>query len=259
MNKYKKNNFFIVISVSALYVLIAMLVYSFYFHDYENKEYQKESIYIEIKDEKIINELNLLIKDKALDNIAKQEKDIEDLNTINKEEKLYIAYKSIVDKLDNPKENGIEINTIDEYFKNTFKRTMYWDKENIMCDCGGTLYKYDSTLNKYIYNEEHLAHDNTNIMSNYSKILKVEKKNQIYQVTMTYIWLSNNEDKVTAYKNKEILFEIDITDSKKDINNYITNEIEKNYEQYKDKLHKYVYYFEKANDNYLLINFDYKK
>jgi len=272
MNSYKKNNVVIVILVALLFLVVAALVYFFYFlEEPETKEEKKESLYVEISDETIITELLGTINENNLHIIATYEKNIDNMNVLNTPQKLDISLTSILNKINDPYTNGIPIDLFDIYFKNTFRTTIYWDKININCDCGEVLYLYNEEDNKYVYNEEHLGHGYSTVLPYYTKVIDAKKKNETYIVTVSYVW--NNYSDVYGYTNtgyasftdassmNNSLFEIEVPDElpNEEVDSYAIKEIETNYELYKDKLHKYTYTFEKVDNKYLLVNFDYEK
>lgn len=265
MSKYEKNNIVIVIVVAFLFLLIAGVIYYFYFSDYEEKEKKKESLYIKIIDDSIINELENTIKNNNLYVLARLEKDIDDMNSLESSQKLSMAFPVVSKNIDDSLTIGVTPDLVDEYFKNTFKTTMYWDKTDIYCECSEVLYKYDIESNKYIYNISHKVHDSVNIYPYYSKVLDVKKKNDIYVITFTYVWdkfdgtkdFANNG--YASYKDannsENRLFSLE-NDSTLDL---ATQMIEQNYDALKSNLHKYTYVFEKVDNNYLITSFKFTK
>lgn len=262
MSKYKRNNNIIVITVAIFLIVVSSLIYNFYFKDYGeyNKgENKKESLYTLVTDEKIINELLDTININNLYDLAQYEKNIDNINALEPIEKINIAYNAI--KKDD--KNEIDVIKLDEYFKNSFKTTIYYDKSDIYCINGEVLYKFDITLNKYIYNNEHNCEIHNEISPIYTNVVNVKKKNNIYVITVNHIWKSNLQPDImygsfndTINKTNMLLVvpSEDGNPSKEDINNFIKN----NYSDIKDKLHKYTYVFEKKGDKYLLesVKFD---
>lgn len=272
MNSYKKNNVVIVILVSLFLIVAAALVYFFYFLDYpEKEEDKKESIYIKITDENVINELENTINNNMLYLLLSYDKGIDNTNAIEESKKMELAIKSVIKDIEDPYIEGINIDLIEIYFKNTFKTTMYWDKDNVICECGENLYLYDKDNNKYIYNNEHLGHGMIEVLPYYSKVIDAKKKNDTYVITLSYVW--NMYSEVYGYtktgyvsfndalSNTNTLFDIEVPEEITDdnIDRYAISEIENNYELYKDKLHKVTYVFEKNNDKFLLVNLKHER
>ena len=262
MNKYKRNNTIIVITVAIFLLLVSALIYNFYFKDYGeyNKgEEKKESLYVNIDDENIINELLNTIDVNNLKDIAAFEKNIDNINVLEPIEKINIAYNVI--KKD--EQNEIDVLELDNYFKNAFKTTIYWDKSDIYCSNGEVLYKFDMSTNKYYYNVEHNCENHNEINAIYKNVVSAKKKNDTYIITVNFMW-NNSIQPDTIYKSykdalnqKDVLLVIPSEDgnpSNEDINNFINS----NYDDIKDKLHKYTYVFEKVDDNYLLVSFKYE-
>lgn len=268
MTNYKNNNFVIVMIVAFLYVVISLLIYNFFFLDYNMQDEKKESLFVDVIDENTINDMLEIINKNNLYILGTYEKDIDNINALESNEKVNIAYKTLVTH----DYNNISSSSISEFFKNAFSATIYWNKNDIYCDCGNILYLYDKELDSYIYNENHLGHGLLNIMPYYTKVLNVKKKNDLYVITVNYIW-NNNTDYFgytnTGYSSYQdalnmnnSLFEIEVSDDLSldvSINSFAVEEIEKNFDLYKEKLHKYIYTFKKENDNYLLVSFKYEK
>ena len=262
MNYYRRNNNIIVITVAIFLIVVSTFIYNFYFKDYgeyNKTEEKKESLYTTVTDENIINELLNTININKLYNVAAFEKNIDNMNALEPIEKLSIAYNAI--KKDNL--NEIDVINLDEYFKNAFKTTIYYDKSDIYCVNGEVLYKFDMALNKYIYNNEHNCENHNEISPAYTNIVNVKKKSNTYVITVDYIWRSSLhlDTMYGSYKDtineKDMLLVVpseEVNPSSDDINEFIDN----SYNDIKDKLHKYTYVFEKKEDNYLLesVKFD---
>lgn len=260
MNSYKKNNTIIVIVVAIILLLVSALIYNFYFKDYVeyNKgEEKKESLYVDVTDANVINEILNTIKVNNLDDVAAFEKNIDNINTLEPIEKINIAYNVIKGEKDNTE---IDVLELDNYFKNAFKTTIYWDKADIYCVNGEVLYKFDISSNKYIYNIEHNCVIHNEISSVYTKVLSVKKKNNIYVITVNHVWSNALESDImyssfaNASNKKDMLLVIPSeagNPSEEDINNFIDG----SYDNIKDKLHKYTYTFDKKDDKFLLESF----
>jgi len=263
MNTYNRNNTIIVIIVAIILLLVSSLIYNFYFKDYGeyNKGNEnKENIFIDIKDENIINELLNKIDDNNLKDIASFEKDIDNINALEPIEKINVAYNAIKNK----EITELDPIELDNFFKNTFKTTIYWDKADIYCINGEILYKYDISSNKYIYNIEHNCENHYEISPVYKEVITAKKKNNTYVITISFIW-NNSENKDILYQsykdaiNKEnellIIPSEDGFPSSETINTFITN----SYDNIKDKLNGYTFIFEYVNDNYLLSSFSFEE
>jgi len=262
MNKYKRNNNIIVIFVAIVLIVISMLIYNFYFKDYveHNKtEEKKESLYVNIIDENIINEILNKIEENNLYNISAHEKNIDNINVLEPIEKLSIAYNSI------KKDNQIEIDVLelDAYFKNSIKTTIYYDKSDIYCINGEVLYKFDISKNKYIYNSEHNCETHNEIIPAYTKVVEAKKKNNTYVITVNHVWSNSIQSDImySSYKDalnkKDMLLVIPSEEgnpSREDINNFINS----SYDEIKNKLHKYTYVFDKQDGKYLLESIKYE-
>lgn len=106
------------------------------------------------------------------------------------------------------------------------------------------MYKYEKEKDRYIYDEEQSSFD-VDVMNSYAKIINIRNKNDIYEVTLVRLW-ENNDKVFTSYK--DALNDINsITYSKDDIDNHL------------NEMTKYIYTFEKIDNNYLLVSYKYKK
>lgn len=269
MNKYERNNVVIVILLSLFFLSIAAVVYFIFF--YIEPETNKNKIvgYIDVKDTYIINEIEEEIKDFNLSNIAKLERNINNFNIdLTNEEKLDIAFKGATSEDEDIFTDGVEIEDMYEYFKDGFLNNISFNKEDIKCSCGTSLFIYDDTLKKYVYNSKHGGHGGEMEAYNYySKITNVKQSGKRYIVTMANLWYVPSglldegifvgyDSKTTALNKTDYLFKLE--NSSGHINDMIA-ELENNYDKYKDKMDKYIYTFEKQGDDYLLLSFEYKK
>ena len=180
--------------------------------------------------------------------------------------KINLAYYSVKDKIEDIYENGINVEEMENYFKNAFTQTIYWDKSSIYCTCGEELFIFDVEKNKYNYNTNHLPHNTINILPYYTNITEVTKRNDTYIVKVNNVWSSVTEtygytlNGYPTYKdalnNTNELFNLtDYDDTINDYNYYAIKEIEDNYDTYKDKLKTYTYTFMKKDNNYYLTSF----
>lgn len=234
----------VVISIISLLILLAVgsIIYFNYFYVKSTGD-NKEKIYVKVDDELVINEIEELIIDRKLYNIDKLKRNIDDFNTLSSKEKLNIAFDYVISNIDDAHENGIDVKKIEEYFDNTFKSIIYWDKLDLHV-YNGEVYKYEKEKDRYIYDEEQSSFD-VDVINSYAKIINIRNKNNIYEVTLVRLW--ENDDKVfTSYKDalNDINF---ITYSKDDIDNHL------------NEMTKYIYTFEKIDNNYLLVSYKYKK
>lgn len=234
----------VVISIISLLILLAVgsIIYFNYFYVKSTGD-NKEKIYVKVDDELVINEIEELIIDRKLYNIDKLKRNIDDFNTLSSKEKLNIAFDYVISNIDDAHENGIDVKKIEEYFDNTFKSIIYWDKLDLHV-YNGEVYKYEKEKDRYIYDEEQSSFD-VDVINSYAKIINIRNKNNIYEVTLVRLW-ENNDKVFTSYKDalNDINF---ITYSKDDIDNHL------------NEMTKYIYTFEKIDNNYLLVSYKYKK
>ena len=234
----------VVISIISLLILLAVgsIIYFNYFYVKSTGD-NKEKIYVKVDDELVINEIEELIINRKLYNIDKLKRNIDDFNTLSSKEKLNIALDYVISNIDDAHENGIDVKKIEEYFDNTFKSIIYWDKLDLHV-YNGEVYKYEKEKDRYIYDEEQSSFD-VDVMNSYAKIINIRNKNDIYEVTLVRLW-ENNDKVFTSYK--DALNDINsITYSKDDIDNHL------------NEMTKYIYTFEKIDNNYLLVSYKYKK
>ena len=234
----------VVISIISLLILLAVgsIIYFNYFYVKSTGD-NKEKIYVKVDDELVINEIEELIINRKLYNIDKLKRNIDDFNTLSSKEKLNIAFDYVISNIDDAHENGIDVKKIEEYFDNTFKSIIYWDKLDLHV-YNGEVYKYEKEKDRYIYDEEQSSFD-VDVMNSYAKIINIRNKNNIYEVTLVRLW-ENNDKVFTSYK--DALNDINsITYSKDDIDNHL------------NEMTKYIYTFEKIDNNYLLVSYMYKK
>ena len=162
--------------------------------------------------------------------------------------------------------SGIELKYIDDYFKNTFKDIIYFNKESIMCvTCKKELFIYDSKNNKYIYNEAHKYHEMYESFNFYTKVVDIKNRNNTYVVTYVNLWtepFSNAVGIDRAYSSyNDAINKINAIYKSNDDKNMYTeaeNEINNNFDLYKDKMHKYTYTFEKIDDIYKIVSLSFK-
>ena len=268
---YEKNNVVIVTVVSLIFIISSAIVYFVFFLDKPIKDDTKDSIYVKVTDETIIEELENTIKNNNLIELAKYEKTLDNINAISNIQKLNMAFGA----LDNEE---IDNKLIVEYFKNSFKNSIYYSNEDIMCSCKEVLYTYDKESNTYKYNNH--EHEITTIYPYYSKVLSVDKKNDTYVIKVAYVWNIYDIERYTntgyasyndALNKQNELFKIEVPDISANYNMpnnfdieigkdmYAVKEIKANYELYKNKLHRYTYTFEKDNDLYKLVSFKFEK
>ena len=73
-----------------------------------------------------------LYKSNHLEYVSKLESDIDNFNVLSSDTKLDIAFNALKKELNDVYASGIELKYIDDYFKNTFKDIIYFNKESIM-------------------------------------------------------------------------------------------------------------------------------
>ena len=149
----------VVISIISLLILLAVgsIIYFNYFYVKSTGD-NKEKIYVKVDDELVINEIEELILNRKLYNIDKLKRNIDDFNTLSSKEKLNIAFDYVISNIDDAHENGIDVKKIEEYFDNTFKSIIYWDKLDLHV-YNGEVYKYEKEKDRYIYDEEQSSFD----------------------------------------------------------------------------------------------------
>ena len=273
---YEKNNIVIVTVVSLLFIISSAIVYFVFFFEEPLKDDVKDSIYVKVTDKDIIDELKNIIINNNLIELAKHEKTIDNINTASNEIKLNMSFSKVLKDTNYKYDDKIDATLLDSYFKDNFKDKIYFNKKDILCSCEEKLYIYDEETNSYKYNLEHTAHPIYETYPYYTKVLSVDKKNDIYVIKVSYIWNTYTRDGYTntgyasytdSINKQNALFEIEVPSvnynilNNTDINvdGYAIKEIENNYELYKNKLHKYIYTFEKENDIYKLVSFKFEK
>lgn len=239
----------------------AIIYFNKYFDDVD-KEENAEKIFVSVLDEDTKELFLNLYKNNHLEYISKLESNIDNFNVLDTNTKLDIAFNSIKKEFDNINETGIEIKYIDDYFKNGFKDTIYYNKESIICNiCKKELFIYDSKENKYIYNEEHKDHEMYESNNFYTKIIDIKNKNNTYVVTYVNLWTEPVSDYNLAYNiyssyNDAINKTNVIYESNDNVD--LEYEIDNNYDLYNDKMHKYTYTFEKIDDSYKIVSLSFK-
>lgn len=232
----------------------AIIYFNNYFEE-EKEEEKKEKLFVNIEDD-ITKEMFLNIyKSNHLENISKLESDIDNFNVLSSDIKLDIVFNSLSKELNDVYASGIETKYIDDYFKNVFKDTIYYNKTSIICNiCKKELFIYDSSNNKYIYNEEHKYHEMYESVNLYTKVIDIKNKNNTYVVSYSNIWsepISNKESSYNVYLSyNDAINKINMVSDIENINSI--------YDVYKDKIHTYTYTFEKIDDSYKIVSFSYK-
>lgn len=268
---YEKNNIVIVIVVSLLFIISSSIVYYIFFVNEPDKDNIKDSIYVKVTEKDTIEELKNTIINNNLTELARYEKTIDNINTINNTQKLSLAFNKLINDKEYLYDEKIDASLIDDYFKNNFVNTIYYNKQDIICSCNEKLYIYDNESNTYSYNISHNEHEMYKTIPYYIKVLSVDKKNDTYVIKVAYVWNTYTIDEYTnvgyasyndSINRKNELFEIEVlegfdVDINKDM--YAIKEIEDNYEIYKNKLHKYTYTFEKSDGIYKLLSLKFEK
>ncbi|HOO67849.1 MAG TPA: hypothetical protein PLC53_00560 [Bacilli bacterium] len=272
MNRNKKNDITIVILSAIILLLIGLFVYLNFFHNNIANENTIEDNYIEVGNfDELSNTFEEILTDKELYNIAKYEESISDFNSLENEDKIEIAYNSIVDEVEDPYEEGISIDLFNNYFENTYYEDINWDKDDIYCPiCGEVLFYYDSVTDSYIYNEDHLGHGGYVVENYFSKIINIENDGDLYKVTEVKLWLyfydvgpsTLTEGYDTYFNAKNEVYPLFILENddylEDNLYYYLLEEITNNFDKYKNNMATYIYTFKKANDEYLLVTFDFE-
>lgn len=151
---------------------------------------------------------------------------------------------------------GVDQSVFDKLFKKVFGDEKF-KHQNLKCSCGKDLLVYDSQSKTYKYSSEHLGHGLHSLLgASYNKAVSLTISNKEYKLTVSKVFVDYNYD--YAYSNASAtenyrLFEFDVeTDTIDDV----IKKYEANYEEYKDKLTKYVYTFEKNNGKFNLLKYE---
>ena len=121
----KGNNFIVVILFCLVLLLGGVLIYLNFFSNYG--KYEDVSNFSELSD---IFENKL--SNYKVENVAKLEKNIVNLNNLTNKEKVEIAYYGIKDKVEDAYNNGIDASLMDDYLKELFGSDFKWKKESIL-------------------------------------------------------------------------------------------------------------------------------
>lgn len=262
----KKNDLVLVFISAFTLLLIGAFVYLNFFYD-DNKEnnYKEVDNFSEMS-----VTFNNLMTENKLDNVARLEKNIYDFNKLTNDEKLNIVYRGIFDE--NAYTYGVKVDDMNTYFEKVFYDNITWVKDGIKCTCDKDIYVYDTDTNKYIYNSNHDGHGVSDVASYFSKIIKIENNGNFYRVTEVKLWeldLDSGPASMTlaydtamdADDEDNSLFEVVIPenlDISDDYNYYLKKEINDNFDNYKDKMARYIYTFEKVDNKYLLVSFEFQ-
>lgn len=256
--------------VACVMCLIALLsvgtvIYFEYYYKpvQDEKEVPKESLFVDVIDEDVINSFLKLDEDRRLYNVAKLERDIDNFNSIAMFEKLNIGFDSVKDNVYDIYESGLDVSLIEDYFKDTFNTIIYFDKEDITCECGNTIFTFDNNLNKYIVNDDHEPHDVTSIINFYTKVTNVKKKNDTYVVTYIKLWANVVDDTFTevyssyndALNKTNVLYTFELEEGIRPFDTARNNFKE----EYISKMPKYIFTYKYLDDNYLLDSLNYEK
>ena len=264
-----KNNCRVVSFIVVFLILSMSCGAIIYFNNYfkEVKDEEKiEKIFVNIDDDATKELFLNLYKSNHLEYVSKLESDIDNFNVLSSDIKLDIAFNALKRELNDVYASGIELKYIDDYFKNTFKDIIYFNKESIMCaTCKKELFIYDSKNNKYIYNEAHKYHEMYESLNFYTKVVDIKNRNNTYVVTYVNLWTDPfskalGVDRAYSSYNDAVNKVNAIYKSNDDKNMYTEaeNEINNNYDLYKDKMHKYTYTFEKIDDVYKIVSLSFK-
>ena len=143
-----------VVSLIVVFLILSMscgaiIYFNNYFKEGKNEE-KIEKIFVNVEDDATKELFLNLYKSNHLEYVSKLESDIDNFNVLSSDTKLDIAFNALKKELNDVYASGIELKYIDDYFKNTFKDIIYFNKESIMCvTCKKELFIYDSKNNKY--------------------------------------------------------------------------------------------------------------
>lgn len=242
----------------------------------KNKEKEEVNFTESNEIEEYFSENKILI-----DFVDANEKTITSFNSLDNRSKISIALSALMAEGNDIYEEGIEVDDMEDYFKDAFYEKIKWEKEDYDCEdwCNSKLYLYDTKTNSYIYNPNHGGHGGSSTASPfYSKTIDLYKEGTTYTITKVKLWNNYDNtyepvpwdlyDSYDSIINKTPLKEIkcpyideygqyeykcDDVGEKERIE--VFNE---NFDEYKDNMDKYIYTIEKVGDDFKLKTFEYK-
>lgn len=193
-----------------------------------------------------------VIEDNNLDVLDKVGSNIDFTNDNNK--KLMYAYLLLENTYDF--RAGVSENIIETKINKTFTSENKFEHQDLECTCGKVLLSYDALKKQYIYNEGHESHvTNNNLERIYNKAISLTISNKEYKLTVSKIFIDTTSHVYSSINNNEknLLFEYD---KENDTYDSIIKKYEDNFEEYKDKMTKFVYTFKKENSKFKLLKYE---
>ena len=182
---------------------------------------------------------------------------VEDLKNISYAEKI-----NLVTTLSNKKIEGLSEKEIKEGLTKFFGSDLnITTMEDIMCDCGKAIFKYDQSKGMYVSaNEEH-PHDGLGFLHGISFFESYEIEGNTIKLKLKKIFIDNNDfasitEYYTTYDDAK-----DNKNAKPMPEEMIGNvdAFTEIYKKEKDNLPVYTYVFEKVDDNYRFVNYTINK
>ena len=187
---------------------------------------------------------------------------VEDLKNISYAEKI-----NLVATLSNKKIEGLSEKEIKEGLTKFFGSDLnITTMEDIMCDCGKAIFKYDQSKGMYVYNEEHPGHGaggGNAFLETYDFFESYEVEGNKVKVNVKKLFEGSSGDVYRGLVDYYLTYE----DAKNHKNMKTlpeemqerSFEYEEVYEIEKDNLPVYTYVFEKVDDNYRFVNYTINK
>lgn len=151
---------------------------------------------------------------------------------------------------------GVSQNIIETKINKIFTSDSKFKHQDLECTCGKVLLSYDADKKQYIYNENHENHTtSTNLERIYNKAISLTISNKEYKLTVSKVFIDSTSHVYSTFNSSEknLLFEYDKTNDTVDS---IIKKYEDNFEEYKDKITKFVYTFKKENSKFKLLKYE---
>ena len=266
-----KGNLVIVLLIVLILLLSAALVYLVFFSGKDKDSTKKEETNTkqDIEEPRELNKSELsdlmsIIDKYYLRNLADHYKNKKFTSTLdNGMLELMYYYMQEQDNdswskhFENGKEWSFDISKADNYFKTLygFKADEYKD---LLCDLDKIpLLKYDKENNRYVFNDEHPGHGGRTVGYTDYYVTSSSKTNNRYEIAILFLY-GNEMD--GYYVNGEEL-NIDFDESYVEPDDFVKaykDYFKENINEFKS-VNKYVFTFEKVNNNYLLKEFNIEK
>lgn len=260
-------NLIVLISALTLLLIAAFVYLTFFYKSIEvtNNNYTNVSDFSNAS-----KTFSDLILDNKITNISSLEKNISNFNDLTNQEKLDIAIKGTITDGSIMYEGGLSTSLIDEYFAKVFKDKIIYSKDAIDCWCGTPIYVYDKDKDIYMYNVNHGGHGNPFVESYFTRVISVKNYDDFYKVEAVHLWYyspdmgpATYDVAYDTYKNafnaNNPLFTLNIiSPDENNYQKYLLDEINNNFDKYKDKMAVYTYTFEKVDNDYKLASFEFK-